>query len=81
MKNKHENQFERCQLCSIKVIKFFFYFFPIEIVGILVCRGLLNDDELDFTDVFIVGIGFLLSTVKVFLGMKVGNFFVVVGVI
>jgi len=59
----------------------FFNFFPIEIEGILVCRGLLHDNELDFTDVFIVGIGFLLSTVKLFLGMKVGNFFVVVGVI
>ncbi len=53
----------------------------VENVGILVSGGLLKDDELDFTDVFIVGIGFLLSTVKVFLGVKVGNFFGVVGVI
>jgi hypothetical protein len=57
------------------------FFFRVENVGILVSGGLLKDDELDFTGVFIFGIGFLLSTVKVFLGVKVGNFFLVVGVI
>jgi hypothetical protein len=40
----------------------------------LVCKYLLCEDEVDFTDVLILGIGFLVSTAGVFLGVKVGNF-------
>lgn len=87
MKNKHENKFERCQLYPIKVLysgqcnschDWIFFFFSIETIGIGVGKGLLNEEEIDFTDVFIVGIGVLSSIIEVLLDVKDGNFFTVV---
>jgi hypothetical protein len=87
MKNKHDNNFERCQVYPINIRYFVgrkcfdnwtFFFSSVATIGIFVCEGLFNEDEIDLTDVLIVGIEFLRSTVEVTLAVKVGNFFAVV---